>query len=196
MKPLPVTAVVRILMVTSFVALVAGCGGPKTDGTQGGYVSGTGDNKIVQIAPADRKKAPIIAGQDLEGHPISTADWAGKTVVVNLWGSWCPPCRKESPALDAVARAMKTKGVEFIGIAVREDAKNTLAFDRKHDISYPSISDTSGAQVLGFAKSLPSAAIPTTWIIDAEGRVAARIIDATTESTLTGLIQDVQKSTP
>lgn len=185
----------RLLTAAGIVMLTAGCGGPKTDGTQGGYVSGTGDNKIVQIAPADRKTAPIISGKDLEGNPISTADWAGKTVVINLWGSWCPPCRKESPALDAVARAMKSKGVEFIGIAVREDAATTLAFDRKHDISYPSISDTSGAQVLGFAKSLPSAAIPTTWIVDAKGRVAARIIDVVTESTLTGLIEDVQKST-
>lgn len=185
----------RLVTAVGIVVLAAGCGGPKTDGTQGGYVSGTGDNTIVQIAPAARKTAPIISGEDLEGNPISTADWAGKTVVINLWGSWCPPCRKESPALDAVARAMKPRGVEFIGIAVREDAATTLAFDRKHNISYPSISDTSGTQILGFAKSLPSAAIPTTWIIDAKGRVAARIIDVATESTLTGLIEDVQKST-
>ena len=184
----------RLLTATSLVVLVAGCGGPATNGTKGGYVSASG-NKVVQIAPADRKKAPVISGKDLEGKPISTADWAGKTIVINLWGSWCPPCRKESPALDAVARATKAKGVEFLGLAVREDAETTLAFDRKHDISYPSISDTSGAQVLGFAKSLPSAAIPTTWIIDSKGRVAARILDVATEATLTGLIEDVQKST-
>lgn len=186
---------IGLVMAASLVVLVAGCGGPKTDGTQGGYLSGTGDNKIVQIPAADRKKAPVFAGNDLNGTPISTAGWAGKTVVVNLWGSWCPPCRAEAPALDAVARALKSKGVEFLGIAVREDAQTTLAFDRKHNISYPSISDTTGAQVLGFAASLPSAAIPTTWIIDSKGRVAARIIDRTTEATLTALIEDVQKST-
>lgn len=190
MKILP-----RLLVATSLVALVAGCGGPQTDGTQGGYISGNG-SPIVTVKPADRKAAPVIQGEDLEGNPISTADWKGKTVVVNLWGSWCPPCRAESPALDAVARAMKSKGVEFIGIAVREDAATTLAFDRKHDISYPSISDSGGTQVLGFARSLPTGGIPTTWIIDAKGRVAARIINKTTESTLTGLIEDVQKGTP
>ena len=185
----------RLLTATSIVVLVAGCGGPQTDGTKGGYLSGKG-SPIVTVKPADRKAAPLISGTDLEGKEISTADWKGKTIVVNLWGSWCPPCRAESPALDAVARAMKSKDVEFIGIAVREDAATTLAFDRKHDISYPSISDSGGTQILGFAKSLPSAAIPTTWIIDAKGRVAARIINKTTESTLTGLIEDVQKSTP
>lgn len=187
--------ITRLLLATSVAALVAGCGGPSTDGTQGGYLSGTG-SPIVTVKPADRQAAPIISGTDLEGNPISTADWKGKTIVVNLWGSWCPPCRAESPALDAVARAMKAKGVEFIGVAVREDAATTLAFDRKNDISYPSISDSGGTQVLGFAKTLPSAAIPTTWIIDAKGRVAVRIINKTTESTLTGLIEDVQGSTP
>lgn len=192
MSPLVLAA--RLLLATSLVALVAGCGGPQTDGTKGSYISGK-DSMIVTVKAADRKAAPVIEGTDLEGNPISTADWKGKTIVVNLWGSWCPPCRAESPALDAVARAMKGKDVEFIGIAVREDAATTLAFDRKHDISYPSISDSGGTQVLGFAKTLPSAAIPTTWIIDAKGRVAARIINKATESTLTGLIQDVQTST-
>jgi thiol-disulfide isomerase/thioredoxin len=183
----------RLLLAASLVVLAAGCGGPETNGTKGGYVSGT-DRLIVKVAPTDRKAAPVLSGDDLTGNPVSTADFAGKTIVVNVWGSWCPPCRKEAPALDAVARAMKPKGVEFVGIAVREDAATTLAFTKKHKISYPSISDTSSHLLLGFSKSLPSLAIPTTWIIDSKGRVAARILNGTVESTLTGLIEDVQAS--
>jgi len=191
--PLRQKITLRLLMAASLVMLAAGCGGPETNGTKGGYVSGK-DRLIVRVDPADRKPAPVIAGDDLTSNPVSTADFKGKTIVVNVWGSWCPPCRKEAAALDAVARAMKPKGVEFLGIAVREEAATTLAFTRKRNISYPSISDTTGHLLLGFSKSLPSQAIPTTWIIDSKGRVAARILNDTTESTLTGLIEDVQAS--
>lgn len=187
-------SVTRLLMAASLVVLVAGCGGPKTDGTTGGYVSGGKDTRLTRVAPADRKAAPVIAGNDLEGNPVSTADFAGKTIVINVWGSWCPPCRAEAADLNAVAKAMKSKGVEFLGISVREDAATTRAFTRKHGSSYPTISDTTGQLSLGFVKSLPSVAIPTTWIIDAKGRVAVRIADKTTESTLTALVQDVQES--
>lgn len=181
-----------LLMAVGLVALAAGCGGPNTNGTKGGYVSG--DRLITRVAPADRKPAPVLTGENLEGEPLSTADFAGKTIVVNVWGSWCPPCRKEAPALNAVAKAMKSKGVEFIGIAVREDAATSLAFNKKRKIIYPSFSDPSGRLLLGFAKSLPTQAIPTTWVIDSNGRMAARILDDTTESTLTALIEDVQAS--
>lgn len=188
---------VAVSLAAVMTTLLAGCGSPATDGTQGGYISGGSDTSklIVSVPSADRKPAPEISGEDLNGNPVSTADWAGKIVVVNLWGSWCPPCREEAPALDKVARATKADGVEFLGIAQREDAGTTLAFTRNHKISYPSISDSSGRLTLGFATSLPAAAIPTTWIIDAKGRVAARILDVVTEKTLTGLIEDVRKGT-
>lgn len=192
-KPLPLKTTGRLLLAASLVMLAAGCGGPETNGTKGGYVSGK-DRLIVRVDPSDRKKGPVLSGDDLNGDPVSTADFKGKTIVVNVWGSWCPPCRKEAGALDAVAQKMKPKGVEFLGIAVREDAATALAFTKKRKISYPSISDTTGHLLLGFAKSLPSQAIPTTWVIDSKGRVAARILNDTTESTLTGLIEDVQAS--
>lgn len=193
-NPLPSKTTGRLLLAASLVVLAAGCGGPKTDGTKGGYVSGEKDVRLTRVAPADRKAAPVIAGNDLEGNPVSTDDFKGKTIVINVWGSWCPPCRAEAADLNAVAKAMKSKDVEFLGISVREDAATTLAFTRKHGSSYPTISDTTGHLSLGFVKSLPSVAIPTTWIIDAKGRVAVRIADKTTAPTLTALIEDVQES--
>lgn len=191
MTPTPL----RLLLAASLVLLAAGCGGSKTDGTKGGYVTGNDDIRLTRVAPEDRKAAPVIEGEDLDGNQISTEDFAGKTIVINVWGSWCPPCRAEAPALNAVAKAMKPKGVEFLGISVREDAGTTRAFIRKHGSEYPTISDTSGRLSLGFVDSLPSVAVPTTWIVDANGKVAVRIADKTTESTLTGLIEDVQEST-
>lgn len=175
------------------LAVLAGCGGAETNSTQGGYV--TGNNLITVVEPGERKPAPSIEGTDLDGRPLSLDEFAGKTVVINVWGSWCPPCRKEAPDLDATARKLKDDGVEFLGIAVRENAPASRAFNEAQDISYPSLTDPSGRTLLGFAQNLPSQAIPTTWVIDEQGRVAARILDDTTESTLTSLIEDVQAST-
>lgn len=181
-----------IAMLSALGVVLAGCSGTETNGTEGGYVSG---NKLITVVqPADRKSAPEISGTDLDGKTISLDDFDGKTVVVNVWGSWCPPCRKEAPALAATATKMRDGGVEFLGISVREDAASARAFNEAKKIPYPSLTDPSGKTLLGFAKNLPSQAIPTTWIIDSEGRVAARILDDTTESTLTSLIEDVQAS--
>lgn len=181
-----------VIVLAGIAVVVAGCSGPQTNSTEGGYVSG---NQLITVVDADqRKPAPKLAGTSLTGEDLSLAQFEGKTVVVNVWGSWCPPCRAEAPALDATARNLKDEGVAFLGISVRENAAAALAFQRSKDISYPSLTDPSGKTLLGFSQSLPSVAIPTTWIIDSQGRVAARIVDETTESTLTSLIKEVQAS--
>jgi thiol-disulfide isomerase/thioredoxin len=181
----------RVAVVAILFAL-AGCGGVGTQGSTGGYVSGNGS--ITVVAPKDREKAPVLEGDDLEGKPLTTADLAGDTLVVNVWGSWCPPCRKEAPALAEVSRQYADRDVTFVGVLVRDKPAAALAFTRKHRTPYRSIADFSGRNLLGFSRSLPSQAIPTTWIIDDRGRVAVRIMDDTTASTLSGLIDDVRDS--
>jgi thiol-disulfide isomerase/thioredoxin len=175
------------------VGALAGCGGVGTQGSTGGYVSGNGS--ITVVAPQDRHKAPVLAGSDLEGQALSTADFAGDSLVVNVWGSWCPPCRKEAPALAEVATKYADRDVSFVGVLVRDKPAAALAFTRKHQTPYRSIADFSGRNLLGFSTSLPSQAIPTTWIIDDRGRVAVRIMDDVSASTLAGLIDDVRDST-
>lgn len=173
------------------LVLVAGCSGAGNRGSTGGYVSANG--QITKVPPADRLTAPILEGKDLDGKPFTSETYAGKTLVVNVWGSWCPPCRKEAPGFKLVADEYADKGVQFIGILVRDDASSAKAFNRKVGITYPSIDDYSNQNGLGFASSLPAQAIPTTWIIDAKGRVAVRITsEGLTASTLSGLIDDVQ----
>ena len=177
------------------LVLVAGCGGAGNRGTTNGFVSG--DGSITRVDAADREKAPVLEGEGLDGRPLSTADFAGKTIVVNLWGPWCPPCRAEAPALDQVAEQYADKDVQFVGILTRtKDPTTAVAFNRNKGITYPSFTDEGGQLELGFNDSLPSLAIPTTWIIDAKGRVAARVLDKVSASTLANLIDDVQKSTP
>ncbi len=171
------------------LGVLAGCGSGQ-GGSTSGYVSG--DHSITVVAPEDRGAAPVLAGDDLTGRPLSTADLAGRTLVVNVWGSWCPPCRKEAPALAEVARRYADRDVSFIGLLVRDKPAAALAFTRKQETPYPTIVDSDARLQLGFATTLPSQAIPTTWIIDDQGRVAARVMDEVSASTLSDLIDDVQ----
>ncbi|MCW2830253.1 MAG: hypothetical protein JWP31_945 [Aeromicrobium sp.] len=175
------------------VALVAGCGGASDDGSPNFDAATTG---ITRVEPADRQAAPVIEGDDLDGNPLSSADFAGKTIVVNVWGSWCGPCRKEAPAFAQVSKKYADRGVEFLGVNVRDNDAAAKSFDKKFGIDYRSLSDQGGKSLLGFNKTLPSQAVPTTWIIDADGKVAVRaLVDGLTATTLSGLIDDVQKST-
>ena len=184
----------RVLAAIGAFALLAGCSGAGNRGTTDGFVSG--DGSITRIDADQREKAPVLEGDDLEGRPLSTADFAGKTIVVNVWGPWCAPCRAEAPALDKVAEEYADKDVQFVGILSRTDnPDNAIAFNRKYGVTYPSFADQGGSLELGFNDSLPTMAIPTTWIIDSEGRVAVRVLDKVSASTLANLIDDVQAST-
>ena len=186
--------VVPIVAVLLALTVLAACSGAGNRGTTNGFVSG--DGSITTVDVADREKAPVLEGEGLDGRPLSTADFAGKTVVVNLWGPWCAPCLAEAPELNEVATQYADKGVQFVGVLTRsKDPASAIAFNRNKGITYPSFKDQGGRLELGFNDSLPTLAIPTTWIIDANGRVAARIIDKIAASTLANLIDDVQKST-
>ncbi|MET0447877.1 MAG: TlpA disulfide reductase family protein [Aeromicrobium sp.] len=184
----------RVAAAIGAVALLAACSGAGNRGTTTGFVSGDGSIQTVDVA--DRKDAPVLEGEGLDGRPLSTADFAGKTIVVNLWGPWCAPCRAEAPNLEKVAAEYAAKDVQFVGIVTRsKDPAASLAFNRTFGVSYPSFADEGGQLELGFNDSLPTTAIPTTWVIDSQGRVAARVIDKLSASTLANLIDDVQAST-
>lgn len=188
LRRLPLIAVALVASVT-----LSACGdqGPRADPTKGGFVSS--NQGLTTLAPADRKAAPDIAGNDLYGRPLALSTFNGKVVVVNIWGSWCPPCRKEQPILSKVSKNLKAEGVQFLGIAVRESAAASRAFVEKRNVPYPSISDESGRMLTGFASSLPSVAIPTTYVIDRRGRVAARLVDTVTLTTLTDMVTDIAR---
>ena len=180
--------------VVGFGLLLAGCssGQPVTRTSEqdaGGIAVTAG---LVQYEPADRKTAPVAAGPSLAGEGVvSTADYRGKVVVLNVWESACGPCRAE--ARDLLEASHDTADVAvFVGLNVRDrQAAAAQAFLRSHNINYPQISDPSGQQLLNFAGTLPLSSIPTTLIIDRQGRIAARIIGTITATTLTQLIDDV-----
>ncbi|MEQ7125474.1 TlpA disulfide reductase family protein [Actinopolymorpha sp. B11F2] len=186
--------------VIGLVLLVACTGGGSDDGTGGGsgnanarFVSGSGT--VTTIPPAERQPAPALAGKTLSGKRISLADFDGKVVVLNVWGSWCAPCRKEAPDLVAAARTLKPAGVEFLGVNTRDnDPGPARAFVRTFKVTYPSVYDPNGEQLLGFRETLPPSAIPSTLVIDRQGRVAARVLGTLSQRTLEQLATDVEES--
>lgn len=162
---------------------------------EAGFVGG--DGTINVIAPDERVAAPALAGTTVDGRPYDIADDKGKVLVVNVWGSWCPPCRKEAPQLvqayERLTGGGKSPAVAFAGIDTRDPSRAAAkAYQRRFNVPYPSVYDPSGTLLLGFANSLPPSAIPSTLVIDEKGRVAARVLGGITAATLEDLVQQVR----
>jgi thiol-disulfide isomerase/thioredoxin len=175
--------------VSAVCALLAGCAGTTAaqDGSAGSNRFIAGSGAVQQIRPADRKAPPRASGTTLGGERLSLADSKGKVTVVNFWASWCAPCRGEAPSLEQVHNETKGKGVRFLGVAFKDGKANAQAFERKFKITYPSLFDADGGLTLAF-REVPPNAIPTTLVLDRQGRVAARIVGATTYSRLAPLV--------
>lgn len=172
--------------------LLAGCGADINGSGSNGYIAGSG---FTVLPGNERSKPGPISGQTLDGKPVSLSDYAGKVVVVNVWGSWCGPCRAEAGTLVKAADELAVKGVVFLGINTRDSGRGTaLAFEQARQVPYPSIFDPGGRTLLAFHGTLNPTAIPTTVIIDAQGRVAARISGPVpTAQTLVDLVDQVNK---
>lgn len=170
------------------LALLGGCTGsaPVADG---GFVSG--DGSITRVPAEQRTPAPAIEGTTLEGASWRSASVRGKVLVYNVWGSWCPPCIAEAPAL--VKAAERTTGVaQFVGLNTRDSGTaQAQAFVRANGVPYPNLFDPDGRLLLAFGNQLPPSAIPSTLLVDTDGRIAARVLGEVTEATLVGLIDDV-----
>ena len=158
-------------------------------GDQKGYVSGDGSYQTFAIA--DRGAPVDFSGTTLTGESWSLADRRGQVVVINVWASWCPPCVAEMPTLQKVWHDLQTAKapVEFVGIDFRESAERGTALVTKAKVSYPSLTDESGVLILKLQGKAPT--VPTTLVLDREGRIAARIGGAVQESVLSGLVDDV-----
>jgi thiol-disulfide isomerase/thioredoxin len=139
---------------------------------------------VGQVIPAaQRPPGPGISGTTLTGGQLNIARWRGHAVVLNFWGSWCVPCRKEAPVLARVADDTRFLGVHFAGIDIRENPAAGLAFERNYRIPYPSISDPGDLIAARFGTAAP-VATPSTYILDGRGRIAWAWFGATTYSQL------------
>jgi thiol-disulfide isomerase/thioredoxin len=166
----------RAVIAALGAALLAGCstGSGAVDVNNGGefrFVAGTPAGEV--IPPDERASAPEFAGTLLGGGEFSSSELAGEVAVLNFWGSWCAPCRVETPEFQEVYAEVRNDGVEFLGLNVKEtDEQFAHAFVDRFGIEFPSLYDPRGEVALAF-RGYPANAIPSTIVLDAEGRVAA-----------------------
>lgn len=160
-------------------------GSAASDGTS--FVAG--DGSLVVLDEQRRAPAPDLVGTTLTGEEFRLADHKGEVVVLNVWASWCAPCRAEAPTLQQASEEMSTSGVQFVGLDTRDSDTAAKAFVERFGITYPTVVDRDGRLQLQFSDSLPPQAIPSTLVIDREGRVAARALGAVNISTLRGLVE-------
>ncbi len=176
----------RVLLAVVLALVVSACS--SASGEPGsGFVSG--DGSLAVVAADERVAAPDVSGTTLTGDQLRLSDLRGDVVVLNVWASWCAPCRAEAPALNALAAEFADQGVRFVGLNTRDSQAAAEAFVANKGVTYPSLVDADGRIQVQFADSLPPQAIPSTLIIDRQGRVAARALGKVSESDLRGLIE-------
>lgn len=184
------------LAAVGLVVLVAwrvGAWSPSTTSADGTRLDATQDNTRPGLAlypSGKRPAAPELEGTTLDGKAFELSRLTGKVVVINIWGSWCGPCRAETPDLVRLSHEFAGKGVRFVGINTRDDPSSARGFERNFKVPYPSVDDQGGRLLLNFRHIIPSAVVPSSVVIDRDGKVAARVIGRVTYTTLKGLLED------
>ncbi|EYT84648.1 MULTISPECIES: TlpA family protein disulfide reductase [unclassified Streptomyces] len=179
---------------TAAAALVlTACGSGGTSGGSGNTNFITGSDGIATVKKGDRKPAPELSGKTIDGKELDLASYKGKVVVLNVWGSWCSPCRAEAPNLVKVAGDTAAKGVQFVGINTRDTSTQPAQqFEKSYAVPYPSLYDPTGKLMLRFKKgTLNPQAIPSTLVIDRDGNIAARALQALSEEKLRKMLDPV-----
>ncbi|MCU1586207.1 MAG: alkyl hydroperoxide reductase [Microbacteriaceae bacterium] len=192
---------VRLLASAAAIGLVgmlllSGCS--SSDNLASAYGSGSGTNYTddsgvpVLVKEANRAKPVNFSSTTEDGMPLKASDYRGKVVVVNFWYASCAPCRAEAPILQNLYDTYQQKGVSFIGVNIFDQPAAALAFEKEHNVTYPSVMDVdSGAVRIAFAGAVSPTATPTTFVLDKKGRIAARIVgELQSTSILNTLISD------
>jgi thiol-disulfide isomerase/thioredoxin len=177
-----------LALCVALVGALVGCSASNDSATGSkGYIAG--DGRIVLIDESDRPPVPELSGTALGGGQFDSSKYSGAPMVINVWASWCGPCRAEAD--DLVRASKRLDDVQFFGINTQDEPSSAEAFVRAQGITYPSLLDEDGTELLEFYGLYNLKALPTTIVVDAEGRIAALVTDAVTEATLVGLVSDV-----
>lgn len=158
-------------------------------GNSGGKNYIAGDGSVMELSADERSETVEFSGETFDGETIS-ADSLDGPALVNFWYASCAPCRVEAPDLAELSEEY-ADDVTFIGVNVRDADDTAAAFERNFNIDYPSIEGRDGKVLLDFADYVPPQAVPTTLILDDQGRVAARVLGAVERSTLNSLLSGV-----
>jgi thiol-disulfide isomerase/thioredoxin len=150
------------------------------------YVAG--DGSVTEFAAGDRKEAVQIQGALFSGAKVTPADFQGKVSILNFWFAGCAPCRVEAPILEELHLEFKDQGVQFFGVNLRDEKPTAEAFEKTFNLTYPSFDDKDGGVLLSVSGLVPPGAVPTTLVLDKQGRVASRVLGEIEKGTLKALI--------
>lgn len=191
-------AALALVVAPGMVAAAIGLGGCTSEGgtpqlretADRGYVAG--DGSVVVLQPGERGEPVDVSGETLDGEQLDLEQLRGRAVVLNVWGSWCAPCRAEAPDLVAAHDTFDGQAVTFVGIDINDaSTTNAIAFEESFGIPYQSIYDPDGVTLLALRGDIPPKAIPSTLVLDRSGAVAARVLGRVERSTLVGLVENV-----
>jgi thiol-disulfide isomerase/thioredoxin len=169
----------RLVVLVSSLSLVAVCGACGMSQGSGADTDAVG---LTTYAEGHRKPMPDISGPGLDGSRLSLADiGTDRIVFLNVWASWCAPCREESPLLAEAAVSLAPRGIRFLGLDEQDRPVQARQFARSAHTTYPSVTDPDG-KLLRRLRMLPQSGIPSTLVIDREGKIAARVIGRVTRN--------------
>jgi thiol-disulfide isomerase/thioredoxin len=131
---------------------------------------------------------PVVAGPTVQGGALQVGDYRGKVVLINFWATWCNPCRREQPELEALWRKLSPSGkVAFIGVNYKDQAAAAATYLQRYGVTYPSVSDPNGS--LGDRFNVPY--LPATILVDADGQLHYRLVGEQKADFVEGLLQTV-----
>lgn len=197
--PTPLAATARAAVLAAALLPVLGlsaCSGGKnavdqSAGNQFRYVQANKKGSVIEAAK--RKQAGPVAGSLLVGGDYRLSDDRGKVVVLNYFASWCPPCQTETPQFDSIYRQRKSAGVQFIGMDVKDPSKSAAqSWIKDKDITFPVVYDEAARSAIQLG-DVPMAALPSTVVIDKQGRVAAVYVGSVLPADLTPALDELVK---
>ena len=181
----------RTALILLAGALLTGCstGSDAVDVNNGGefrFVEATPAGEVIPVG--ERATAPEFSGTLLGGGDFSSAELAGDVAVLNFWGSWCGPCRIETPEFQEVYAEVRDRGVQFLGLNVKETSEQfAVTFVDRFGVEFPSLYDPRGEIALAF-RDYPATAVPSTVVLDRQGRVAAVYTGAVSQEDLRAVL--------
>ena len=175
----------RILIPALGLALLApACGGKGGAETAGQTIRAATSYRLTPYAVGNRRLPRAWRGPGLRGGTLRSDAFKGSVTVVNFWASWCGPCRVEQAELEELYKEYSARGTRFVGVNIRDTTANALAHMEEFGVTYPSVFNKDSTIAFKFRVLF----IPTTFVLDSRGRIAARIMGATVRRDLTSVL--------